>query len=284
MEESLRFPALDGYVLAGDLFHAKHPRAAVVIGSATGVRRRIYRGVASHFAQEGMSTLTFDYRGIGDSAPERLRGFRATALDWGVLDLDAALAFMRERHPAVPLLFFAHSIGGQLFGLTKNKEHVSAALFVASQSGYWGHWHGRHRAKILFYWYLVVPTLLPVFGYLPMSKLLGGEDLPRGMAAQWASWGRKRDYVMSEPRAREASGFDAFHGALRAVAIEGDDDFAPFDAVVELTRFYRNAKSGVTLLRRVERGGVKSNHFSLFRPEFATLVWPQWSQWLTENA
>ena len=67
MSEAVRIPARDGRSLAGKLFSAEAPQGAVVVASAMGVPQRLYAGMAAHFAEAGLSTLTFDYRGIGGS-------------------------------------------------------------------------------------------------------------------------------------------------------------------------------------------------------------------------
>ena len=47
------------------------PRAWLLINSAMGVRRRFYRHLAGHLAEQGIGVLTYDYRGMGDSVLDR---------------------------------------------------------------------------------------------------------------------------------------------------------------------------------------------------------------------
>ena len=68
--ETVTFPARDGFRLSGDWFEPVGPsRAVAVIAGAMGVRRRFYRAFAAFLAENGIATLTFDYRGIGGSRP-----------------------------------------------------------------------------------------------------------------------------------------------------------------------------------------------------------------------
>src|SRR6516165_2350916 len=77
--EPLTLAARDGYALAATFFGAASGGGPVVLlGSATGVPRLFYARFARFLASRGLSTLTLDYRGVGGSAPPRLRGFRAT--------------------------------------------------------------------------------------------------------------------------------------------------------------------------------------------------------------
>ena len=66
-----RIPARDGYALAATLYRPTGAaRGAVIVSSATAVPRRFYRHFAAELAGAGYTVVTYDYRGIGDSAPE----------------------------------------------------------------------------------------------------------------------------------------------------------------------------------------------------------------------
>ena len=101
LSEAITLPALDGYPLTATLYHAPQPRAQLVIAGATGVPQGFYRRFAEYAAQRGFSTLTLDYRGIGQSKPDTLRGFKMDYLDWAHLDLAAAVD--QHRHAQRPL-------------------------------------------------------------------------------------------------------------------------------------------------------------------------------------
>ena len=83
----------DGVSPHATLHDARSDRA-LLIASAMGVKRRYYDAFAQYLAARGISVVTFDYRGIGESRPASLRGFDATMLDWGhylFRDVDPAL-------------------------------------------------------------------------------------------------------------------------------------------------------------------------------------------------
>src|SRR5450631_1127549 len=106
-EEELQIEALDGVKLAADLVEPASgagPRAAVVIASAMGVPRKLYRAFARYLAEDGIASLSFDYRGIGGSGSVRDRKIRLR--DWGEQDLGGALSFLRRRYPGTPQLLF----------------------------------------------------------------------------------------------------------------------------------------------------------------------------------
>ena len=91
------FTASDGYALIGTLYTPEHDiKANIVLCSATGVPQAFYRRFAEYATQFGYQVLTFDYRGIAQSAPKQLKGFKMSYLDWGTLDLAAAINFLAQ--------------------------------------------------------------------------------------------------------------------------------------------------------------------------------------------
>lgn len=284
MFREVSFPATDGLALAGDLYEPQGPaEAAVVIGSATGVPRRLYQYFAEFLAEGGLATLAFDYRGIGGSLAGPLRGFQATAEDWGVKDIAGAHGWLGGQFPQVPLLHVGHSIGGQLLGLSPTRDRVHAALLIAAQSGHWRHWGGLARLGIFLFWYAAVPVLCRLYGYLPMRRLVGGEDVPRGVALQWMEWGRHPDYVLSSPRARAEQGFASFARPLRLYGFS-DDRFAPPAAVDALARMYATAPKDVRHLTPGQLGMKKTGHFGCFMPWAKPVLWTEVRAWLLEQA
>ena len=283
MHEPLRVEARDGFPLAADLFLPDAaPRAAVLIAPAMGVPRGYYAAFAGHLAREGLAALTLDYRGIGGSRAGALRGFRCALHEWAEKDLAAALDALAGRLPGAPILWVGHSVGGQLFGLVDDPR-VHAALLVAAQSGHWRHWPGAGRLGMLAWWWAVVPALVPLFGRLPGAVFGGGEDVPAGVAREWAAWGRHPDYALSYARPRGGLGFARFAGRLRSYAV-ADDGFAPVPTVEALLRCWEGARSELRVVRPRDVGERTIGHFGFFRPRFGPTLWSEASRWLLEAA
>ena len=271
--------AADGQELSIELFDPPGaPVATAIIAPALGVPRKVYSRLAAYLAEAGILTLTLDYRGIGASRPRSLKGFKATFADWGELDLKAAVAELGKRAPAVPLLWIGHSAGGQLMGLLPDAP-IKAALFLASGSAFWGHYPGAMRLKLGVLWYLTIPLLSPLFGYYPMSRIGGGEDLPRGVAEQWAQWGRHPDYIGSYQRERSGSPSYAYTGPLRSYCFT-DDDYAPEKAVRALLQLYPGSRPEVIVRRPADLGQGRVGHFGAFRPALQESLWREARDWL----
>lgn len=274
-EAELRLRARDGYGLAAT-FHRGAGPDCVVIAGATGVKRQFYGPFARFLVEKGFSALTLDYRGIGGSRPPgNLRGFTARMEDWGMLDLDAALAWAVDIARPRRLLVVGHSVGGQLLGLADHADLVDAAAFIGSQSGYWGHWPLGTRLGIGALWFALIPALSPLVGRFPSSKLGLGEDLPRGVAQQWARWGRDPDYLLRKDTKRREQ-FAHLRLPLRLYSIEGDF-YAPPAAVDALASFYAGAQVERIRLQKAKTRG----HFTVLRPGDPA-VWEALAEWLAK--
>ncbi len=273
MEHDVLFPARDGRQLQGTLFPAARPRGAVVMASAMGVRRRLYARFARHLAEGGLTCLTFDYRGIGGSRQGSLRRDPARLHEWGELDLAGALDWLRQRSPGLPLQLVTHSVGGQVFGLIEDAP-VDGAVFIASQSGSWRLWRGLGRVAMFVIWHALLPGFARVLGYIPMKVLGQGEDLPGGVGAEWAEWGRQNDYVWSYARPRGGLGFTRWAGALRTYAIT-DDAYAPREGVEALAAMYTRARAEVRVVSPTDLGAERAGHFGIFKPHFRDSLWSE---------
>lgn len=198
----------DGYPLAATRYRARAAlRGVVVIAPATGVRMRYYSAFAEFLATQGFEVLTWDWRGIGDSRHEaRWRDRRLTMRAWGERDLAAAICWAARRDHGAPVGVVGHSFGGQALGLAANADRVARAVLVSAQHGWVGHWPTRDQLLLRPLWQLVMPFLATVLGRFPSSWFGLGEDLPRGVAHDWAAWGRRREHL----------GTWAGHAALRA--------------------------------------------------------------------
>ena len=275
MIEPVRIPARhDGFSLGGELFLPEGPpRAVALIAPAMAVRSRFYAQFAQHLATQGIAALTFDYRGIGASRPEGpLKSFTAHFHDWGEKDLGGAADYLAQRFAGLPLLWIGHSAGGQLMGLLPDFQ-PRAALFVASQHGYWRNWSGLGRAAMFGFWYGLLPAATALAGYLPMRALRQGDDVPAGVAREWASWGRDPRYIGKYAEPRGGLSFATYAGPLRAVAV-ADDSYAPRRSVEALLALYPQARKELCVL---QPNGAPIGHFGFFKKP---ALWDEQVRWL----
>lgn len=275
--KDVRLEAFDGYPLVGTLHPAVGAvRGSVLLTGGTGIRRRFYGPFAAHLAEQGFTTLVIDYRGIGDSAPASLVGFQATKQDWGRLDMPAAFAWLGEQVPGVPRFILGHSVGGQLLGLFPNVLEADAIVTVAVSYGYWRNMPRGYGAFVGMLWYLGIPALTAAFGYLPAKRLKLGEDLPAGVAREWARWGKRSTYFAEE--FADEPGFGGIRAPWLALQIR-DDRIATPANTAPLLSFYRNAPIEHHVIEPHAHGLTALGHLGFFSRSSQAL-WPLASDWL----
>ncbi|MDQ0093464.1 alpha/beta hydrolase family protein [Paeniglutamicibacter psychrophenolicus] len=279
----------DGQVLHGHVFEATVPQVApaggvpqgvVVIAAATGVLARYYRRYAAFLAANGFIAVTFDYRGIGASAPATLRGFRARWHDWGTRDIDAALRWARTGHEGLPLFFVGHSFGGFGVGLAPESRHLTRILTVGAQHAHWRDYATGHRARFLARWHLSMPLSTLVHGFFPGKRRGWLEDLPRGVALDWAR--SRKDFTGNAPaglreRMREAQ--RALRTPILAVA-PTDDPYATASAMARALAGTPRAPASTHHLEPRDYGREGIGHFGLFHDSYRDTFWRQTVSWL----
>ncbi len=269
--------AADGYRLGATLFEAPAAKGAALVMSATGVPQTYYAKFSAYLAERGFRVLTFDYRGIGQSLSTNIKQHPARMRDWALLDAPAALDFLEKETRQKRLMTIGHSFGGQLLGLLPGPQRVAAALIVGSQSGYWRHWPPLGRAWMWPATHFMLPSVSWLLGYFPGSRLGFGEDLPAGVAIEWASWCRNPTYLVGALGAEDS--YARFAAPIRAYALS-DDAFAPVTAVQALLDLYPASKSEIRRVHPRDVGAARIGHFGFFREGFRDTLWREAAQWL----
>jgi predicted alpha/beta hydrolase len=285
----LSIPAGDGYVLKG--FAWRHAggerRPVVVVNPATSVRCRYYSRFAAFLHGHGFDAVTYDYRGIGESRPASLRGFKASWLDWGRLDFEAVLGHVAREFPDQPIQVAAHSVGGFLIGLAPSSHLVDRVFTMGAQFAYWRDYCPARRLPMLLKWHGVMPALAAAFGYFPGSRLGWLEDTPRGVVQDWtARHPRFEDAYRRGPRALPeaerralAEGFAALRGPTLALSIS-DDPFGTVPAIRRLLSYYRHSPATHLHLAPGDIGMDAIGHFAFFHSRFQDSLWPIALAWL----
>jgi predicted alpha/beta hydrolase len=114
-------------------------------------------------------------------------------------------------------------------------------------------------------WYGAIPLLSNVVGYFPGALTIGA-DLPRGVALEWARWGRTPGYLVGGDGASRRAGFARFSGPLLSYGI-ANDHYAPPAAIDALLSLYTGAQQ--------ERRQLDDpiGHFGFFRDRFRDTLW-----------
>jgi len=255
------------------------PDRVLLINSATGVPQGYYRPFSQFMAESGYRVYTYDYGGMNLSRAGRAQDARVTMLQWGTHDLASLLNWVAERHPRASIHCIGHSVGAQLVGLAENNYRIERLLSVAGQAGYWRLWRGANRVKAWMTFFVLVPLLTELYGYLP-KFVLGSCELPYGVARQWARWCRHPDFIVDLEGKPIRQYFRAYRGKILFYSFADDRLFAPRRAVDELSRYYCNARIERRHIGRDESGNEAVGHFGFFRPQFKSSLWREALTWL----
>lgn len=263
-------------------FTEKTTNRTLVISSATGVLQKYYTKYAQFFATKGFLVYTFDYHGIGTTGSQidDLKKINTTLKNWGSNDQAAVIAFAKKHNPDSHITLVTHSIGGQIIGFNANHPMIDKIIMVASQGGYWKHFDGIHKPKMWLFWYVFIPVLTSIFGYFPSKKMRFFENLPKHLAYEWASWGKKENYMMHFHNQTDYF-FNRIKVPILAMSFS-QDDFAPKKTVDWLVNQYKNAQ--VTRIHHSpQNGGKHVKHFGFFKSSFKDPLWNQTLQWILNN-
>ena len=267
------FTASDGYPLIGTLYTPEHGiKANIVLCSATGVPQAFYRRFAEYATQFGYQVLTFDYRGVAQSAPKRLKGFKMSYLDWGTLDLAAAIDFLAQ--DPIPLFMVGHSYGGQALGLAPNHAKVTAMYCFGTGAGWHGYMPFKEKMKVQVIWNIIFPPMVAVTGYLPWSKLNMGADLPIGVYQQWRKWCKNPTYFFADP---EQHALIAQYAQVKTpiYAVSAlDDDWALPNSRHAFMQHYRQAPMQFINISASDYGLKEIGHMGYFR-KGAEKIWDE---------
>lgn len=267
------FTASDGYPLIGTLYTPEHGiKANIVLSSATGVPQAFYRRFAEYATQFGYQVLTFDYRGVAQSAPKQLKGFKMSYLDWGTLDLAAAIDFLAQ--DPIPLFMVGHSYGGQALGLAPNHAKVTAMYCFGTGAGWHGYMPFKEKMKVQVIWNIIFPPMVAVTGYLPWSKLNMGADLPIGVYQQWRKWCKNPTYFFADPEQHTLiAQYAQVETPIYAVSAL-DDDWALPNSRHAFMQHYRQAPMQFINISASDYGLKEIGHMGYFR-KGAEKIWDE---------
>lgn len=236
--KDIRIAVRDGTELACTIFLAKIDYARVVIiNSATGVPRQFYRQFALVLSEAGYTVITYDYRGISESRPKKLRGYSVSIKDWVCQDMAGIVDWVKEKRRPERIFMLGHSVGGHLVGMLDNSYYIDGLITVCANSGHWRLLAKSQHLPIFFHAHITLPLLSRLFGYMPWSWC-GGIDLPKGVALDWASWSRHPDYLLGDARL-PSERFRHFSAPVLSCSFE-DDHWGTAKAVDLMMKVYPN--------------------------------------------
>lgn len=246
--------------------------ATVVIAPALGVKQQFYQPLAKWLSEQGLRVITFDYYGIGQSRDKPIQQIDTDIFAWAESDINEVLGYAKQRTAGLPLIYLAHSLGGQLVALAQNADAIDKMVTVASGTGYWRNASQQVRRTSWLLWYFAVPIATPIAGYFPGKKLRMVGDMPANAMRQWSTWCRSKDYLFDHLNAARTQRYQNFTAPIQAFHLS-DDELLKRDNIENLLAHYPNAPSTITDLHPRMTAVKGIGHFNAFRSEFKSSLW-----------
>lgn len=278
----------DGYVLAGRVFRPLPEHDAgitAVVTTATGAKASYYWRYAHYLASRGIHTVVADYRGVGRSAPPGgaagLRRMRTRWHEWGTLDAEAVIGWALRDGPGRSIVAVGHSFGALGVCLAPSATAVQRLLMVGAQHAHWRDYALR-SPRALLRWHVAMPAIAWLAGYLPGRRLGWLEDIPRGVALDWARGHADFADTIGDDGRAVMDRVAALELDVLAVAAT-DDLFATQAATSRLLRYL--AKATVDRCELVPAGlGVDEiGHLGVFHERFRKPLWACSADWLLSH-
>lgn len=157
----------------------------LLINSATGVKQQVYFSFAKYMSQNGFTVITYDYSGIGESKPKKMKNFKSSMRVWGTRDFKTITEFIKKKYPQEEKFCLGHSVGALILGMNEDSAIFRKFVFVATQDAYMGHLKFNIAVTALFGFGIALPITTTLFGYFPAHWFGLGETLPKGVAYDW---------------------------------------------------------------------------------------------------
>ncbi|MBE4947610.1 alpha/beta hydrolase family protein [Chryseobacterium culicis] len=184
--EKLTLTTEDHVSLAVHLFKPEKDNGKVLlINSATGVKQQVYFSFASFFAEQGFTVITYDYRGIGLSKPENMRGFKGSMRLWGSKDYKALTQYIQTNFNDYRKYCLGHSVGALILGMNEDSEIFEEFIFVGTQNAFVGNLKGITKVEAYLGFGIAQPLTTSLLGYFPAHWFGLGESLPKNCAYDW---------------------------------------------------------------------------------------------------
>jgi len=263
--KEIKIKTSDNYLLSARIFEPlKANGKLLLINSATGVKQQIYFSFSNYMAENGFTVITYDYRGIGESKPEKMSGFKASMRIWGTHDFKAVTDFIKEHYPDAHKFVLGHSVGALILGMNEDSKVFEKFIFIATQKAYVGNLDYKTKIAAYLGFGIAQPILTNIFGYFPAHRFGLGESLPKGSAYDWRTLilNKKSTNKLLE-KVHDFS--KELHQQTFVIQIE-DDHWVTSKGVSSLLKeTYPNLKPRIRNVKVSESESGKIGHINYFR-------------------
>ncbi|MCI2419805.1 alpha/beta fold hydrolase [Saccharopolyspora sp. K220] len=236
----------------------------VVLLPAMGVPARYYRPFVADLHSQGLTVVTFDLRGQGESQPPAARGVRFGYLSL-IDDLDAVVDLVEAVFPQAPRFVLGHSLGGQiaLLHAARRPGRAHGVALVASGSVWFRSFPGMYKIRTLLGSQLVA-VLATLLGYWPGQRFGFGGRQAVDLMQDWARQSRTGRYQLNGSTTDYEAALRDVRQPLLTISVAGDR-LAPQSAVDHLAGKVERAPRTAKHYTRAASGATDLGHFSWVR-------------------
>ncbi|WP_180012929.1 alpha/beta fold hydrolase [Acinetobacter sp. YH16031] len=283
--ETLTLKCQDGYQLSTRFYpvtDAECKKSPILICPATGITKQFYHSFSCWLQTQGYAMLVFDFRGIGESLKGSVKQSKASIVQWGQLDIPAAIDALLAKTQAAKVILLGHSAGGQLLGIVPNYAKVEKVVAIAGSTGHIKGLRGRTKLLAPVMFNIIFPLARITKGYGPTQAIGMGENLPKDVAREWAEFCSRPGYVINAIGKKIAPAHD-YHAQITCPITSiwaSDDEIATQANVKDLLRLYPKAVTEMIELKPQEYGHKGIGHMLMFKNSHQNL-WPVIEQQLS---
>lgn len=251
------------------VYETENADSVVIISPAMGVKQQFYRDMAQFLNRMKYHVVTFDYYAmlVSDGVKQV---YNNSISDFGQYDLNAVIKFSEILFPECRLFLIGHSVAGQVFPLAPNANKITAACFVASQNVSKTYWEGIFKIRIYLFWYVIIPVMVRLYGFLPGFSYGGKYNLQKAIAFDWARMAKTDDGLYGKTESSKAS-YTSCNVPSLFISFDNDDLLAPQSSVKALMSQYGSQKKQHTHLSLSQFQDVNNPHFGYFRNQNSNL-------------
>jgi predicted alpha/beta hydrolase len=249
----------------------------VIIGPAARLTQDEYLSFSLFLQSGGFTVITFDYRGVGASAPDELKGFIAGLQQWAVQDADAVIRYAKNKYPSRELIYIGHGIGGELIGLAPASQYIHRLILISSSlsCGKLFPLGGRIRIGVVQRFSKLVSLL---FGYFPGKRLGMQGNLPKGVVNEWSSWCRNPNGLFD---IFPESNYRKLQVPLLAISFS-NEWLTPEKGVKELLNYFSGSSVTWHHIHPLQLG-LKDRSYCFFEPALKDTLWKTLLSWLNRD-
>lgn len=267
----------DGYPLHATVFVSHECRGKVVIGSALGIGHAFYAKLATFFAQNGLTTFCFDYRGTGESS-RTIDGCNLQLSDWGRQDIEAVLQFAQQHEPITdtPIYFIGHSIGGQVFPLAASADRVKRTILVAASAPYWRRWPFPSIISTFISSRVILRLAANLTQDFPTARFgLGNLSIKSSLVREWCAWMGESDYLFNRRFNLDAEkDYSRYTSPVLSFGAS-DDLLAPAVNIQKLLDFYASTSKSIKIITPIDYDVKTIGHSGFFRSNLEKSLWQE---------